>query len=243
MSSTPTSSIVLHADQEHGGLRAAVMAVMFGAIVLFFILFYLWLSGSSGSLADYAPLLSCLLSIIVAAAFSGALEYALKRRWHSGRQVALDGHGLEAAAEQQTVARLQWSKWISAVKWYFPLKGLPRGGRERRAPGNAYCLACQLQQDEQRVVIYAYLSPKQARAWTEGQGFRMIRPGEYVDPDARRRLVQPPSRPKIPGSLLAGKDGAIWLAEQRRWEEGLELTAGDWAVFMDYVNQYVNEGE
>jgi hypothetical protein len=37
--------------------------------------------------------------------------------------------------------------------------------------------------------------------------------------------------------LLRGKDGRFWLAEQRRWQQGIELTPDDFETFIDYVRR------
>jgi hypothetical protein len=185
--------------------------------------------------------LSCMLALVIGAGVAGALELGLKRRWHSGRRIVLDENGLEAFAGERQVASVTWSERFSTVKWHFPMKGLPSGGRERRVPGSTLCLACQLQQDEVLLIAYTFLSPKRAARWTEEREFRAIRPGEHVESSARWRLVTPPNRPSLPKHLFGGKDGPVWLAEQRRPEIGFELTADDWERFMEYVNNSVDE--
>jgi hypothetical protein len=75
----------------------------------------------------------------------------------------------------------------------------------------------------------------------EQNRFLELRPSEYIQGSVFRRWLTPPSRPEIPTKVLVGKQGHFWLAERRRWNEGLELEIEDFFVFMEEVNQRVEE--
>jgi hypothetical protein len=37
--------------------------------------------------------------------------------------------------------------------------------------------------------------------------------------------------------MLTSADGLFWIAEQRRWREGVEVAQQDFEIFMKYVEQ------
>ena len=119
---------------------------------------------------------------------------------------------------------------------YFRLSGYPRGGRERRVSDKWLCVCTELQQDDNRVNTFAFMPPEMAApliAPTTGRtSFHILNPAEIYTSDLRSRFG-PPARPTIPTTLLHSKDGRYWLAERRRWEIGIELTAADFMTIMN----------
>jgi hypothetical protein len=237
--------IILHADQEHSGIRLVIFLALFaGYFIGFQIVALLLQTFAPPSLTDYTTFLACVGAVPIALLIIWGLERVLKRVWHSGLSITLDEQGLyvhdrrNGAAENQSPAgpTMTWTANMSQLNWYFRLSGYPRGGRERRIPVKWHCLASELQQDELRLSIFAFMPPDEAAAWTENpkQGFHIINPAEIYDNSVRSR-IGPPSRPTIPNRLLQSKDGRYWLAERRRWEYGIELSAEDFATLMGYA--------
>lgn len=240
-STTPNSpnGVTFYADQEHSGLRAAVVIILLVVFVAALLGVNAWLrSLPPGGIGDYWVFVSCVTALPVALAVAAGAEYVLKRTWHSGRSVSLDDQGMKAILASGESRSVDWSKRFGAIKWMFALKGFPRGGRERRVPAGWYCLACQLQQDEERFVIYTYVPPKEVRRWAESGEYFEIVPSDFFDTNAVSRFLKAPERPQLPASLLADKSGIYWLAERRRWSEGLELTRHDFATVVEQVERY-----
>ena len=237
-------SIVLHADQEHSGIRMVIFVALFAGYFLGFqIVSWLLEAFAPPALLDYTIFLSCVGGLPIALLIIWLLEKLLKRVWHSGLSLVLDQQGLTvhdrrggAAAETPAV---RWSDNLTHLNWYFRLRGYPRGGRERRVPVKWLCLATELQQDERRLSVYSLMPPEAAAAFTDNpkQGFHILNPAEVYDTSVRSR-IGPPSRPQIPNRLLQSKDGRYWLAERRRWEYGIELSPEDFAVLMQHVAAY-----
>jgi hypothetical protein len=243
MTSSDAQSIVLNADQEHPGLRAGVMILMVAVFIIAILSLNALLSGplfAGRSLSSYSFTLSCLFALIIALAGASAGERIMKRYWTSGRRVVLGNSGLEATLPKGKQATLDWSARVWAIRWYFSLKGYPRGGRERRLTPAHLCLACQLQQDEVRLIVYCYLKEDKAETLLSSGDFHRIYPAAYYEHN-RLRIRQSTDRPQIPIDVLAGKDGPFWLAEQRRWSAGIELTANDFAVFYEVIRERVEE--
>jgi hypothetical protein len=236
------TAVELHADQEHSGIRFAVVVLLVAAFVLAFAILSTVLNGlPAGVIGGFAFPVSCAIALIFALALAGVVEQLLKRRWHSGRSVILGGPGIEVIIADEKSLTLEWEKRLAATKWYFTLKGYPRGGRERRVPSSWLCLACQLQQDEHRLVVFGYLPPDKADQLLENGEFHLIQPADLYDRGPFRRRLSSPDRPKLPTSILTGKDGQYWLAERRRWSDGLELTAADFAAFVETVDGHLEE--
>lgn len=237
MNSSTTNPLILHADREHAGLRAAIL----GILILSFSLFFLILSGLIQQLdslvAEYYWILSCFGALALAVGSAGITEYLLKQRWHSGRQLRIDVDSLEARLAGREVVRLDWSKRFWSMNWFFRLRGYPRGGRERRVPASHTCVASQLQQDDGRFIVYTFMSQAQTEKLFEISEFYEIRPAEHYERSLLSRVKPSTDRPQIPTKVLAGNEGPYWLAERRRWDEGLELEPDDFFQLINLVEE------
>lgn len=242
MTNNAAREVVLHADPEHSWLRLAVIGVLLVAFAVSFFSLYWLLPNIGGSIfGDYALFLSCLGGLMLALAISALAEFAFKRRWHSGNRLILDESGITAEKQGEESDIMAWHRRISVTKWYFPLRGFPRGGRERRVPSSWFCFACQLRQDDKQMIVHSYLSPGKGEPLLDSGMYHKIRPGDYHEGSSLRKLVSAPSRPTIPKSVLAGDDGIYWLAERRRWNDGLELTPADFQTFIRFVDNHLTE--
>jgi hypothetical protein len=211
-----------------------------------FILFYFLLKAYFDSLppdgiGDYALALGCIGALPISLGIGAAGEYFLKKRWRSGRQVKLGGQGLTVVRDAQDEIFVEWSRRANQVLWHFPLKGYPRGGRERRVPGNWLCLACQMQQDDHRFIVFSLMSSKHAEPLLEKYRFHRINLADFFDSNSVKNWLSAPSRPSLPANMLTGKEGPYWLAERRRWQEGMELTQQDFELFLQEVDQHFAE--
>lgn len=244
MVKTQPSPVTLHADPEHGGLRAAVIFLLVGSIpLLYFLLRGLWLWLSDGNAPTYMGLIVCPGAVILGMAAVWGMEQGLKKVWHSGRAVVLTDDGIVTQEQETAVSRLDWDGHVNTLLWRFVLKDYKRGGRERRVPEKWVCLAAQVQEGEGRVIVYTYVSPKKVKPLLVRDGrdlFHEIFPGEVYAATVESGYFSMPGRPdKIPAEVLAGKEGKYWLAEQRRWKEGFELMAQDFETFIDTVHSHL----
>jgi hypothetical protein len=239
MEMTSSSPTILYADQEHDRLRTAVVfVIILGMYIGYQIMRGIF--GLVGNTADYIYVLSCAGGLPIGLGISWVAEQGLKRFWHSGNRVHIDEMGLQLQTRSGEDQLIEWNHHVGVTNWYFQLAGYVRGGRERRVPTKWYCLASQIRQEDQRVIIFTYLSPRKASTWlAEGSGesgFYEIKPHDIYTSTLRDRFLAP-ARPEIPKQILAGKDGSYWLAERRRWTEGVELTPQDFATYMSYLKQ------
>jgi len=244
--------IVLHADQEHGGIRLVIFLSLFLAYFLGFqIVLGLLNTLAPPAVQDYAVFLSCAGGLPIAVLLIWLLENLLKRVWHSGLSLVLDERGISvrdtrkapaadgwaaSAAPGSAEPAIAWGGNLAQLNWYFKLSGYPRGGRERRVSAKWLCLATELHQDGARLNLFTFMPPNDAAHWIDNAqlAFHRLNPVEIYDRSVRSR-IGPPSRPALPNQLLHSKDGRYWLAERRRWEYGVELSPQDFTTFMDHV--------
>lgn len=229
-------TIILHADQDHDRLRAVMLVLILLCIWLGYQLLYkiLFLVANE-TVLDYAVFLSCAGGVPIGLALAWGSEKLLKRIWHSGNNVTLQADAILVQPQEMEPQRIEISDHFDVLQWYFPLSGYPRSGSERRVPKNWYCLATQIQQGESRFIVYTFIPSRQVTAITQSRGssFQEIHPADVYAGQSRMSI---PSRPEIPAEVLRGKDGRFWLAERRRWQDGLELTPKDFETLMRFIH-------
>lgn len=248
--------VVMHADQEHGGIRLAVFFALFvGFLIGFRLVLFLLEAFAPPTLLDYAIFLSCVGAAPVALLIIWIVEKVLKRVWASGISLVLDERGIQVHDRRDKRKRdessgaqidtgsaaatpaISWAENLGQLSWYFRLSGYARGGRERRIPGKWYCLATELQQNELRLGVFTFLPPDATHNLVSqpGRHFQLLNLAELYQ-DRTRLRVGPPSRPTLPNKLLQSREVRYWLAERRRWEYGLELTPKDFTTLLDYAH-------
>jgi hypothetical protein len=226
---------VLRADPEHAGLRATIIVVLLVAVWLAFLLLRELLTSFLPEIGSPA-ILACLGAIPVALVISAGIEALLKRGWGSGRQLVIETQSLalQRAGVDQVI--LRWDEPLSDVWWHFRVAGYPRGGRERRIPDRWHCVAGQLQQDGQRIVAFAFVSPSRLEALKGSHSLYTLDPKDVYESSMRRRL-EGPARPELPAEVIAGESGRFWLAERNRWQQGVELLPDDFETLLRTVRE------
>ncbi len=226
----PSKPIILHADPEHAGIRMAVIPAL---------IFCVWLGYKiAGAIiaqmatADQWLILSCISGLALGLGMAWLFEWGLKRVWKSGKTVEIKHDVIVIKQKGDVAAMLRMDAPVTNLKWYFGLKGYPRAGRERRIDGKWLCLACQLMQGEQRLIVYGFLPPDDGQALIQSGDFFQIDPTEVYEKSFRTRMGAASNRPKLSTRVLTGRAGRYWSAEQRRWGSGWELTAEDFQTLL-----------
>jgi hypothetical protein len=247
MNESASSTQILHADPEHGGIRMSVLlAIVLGLLGGFLLIrFLLGAFAKDSILFDFATVISCVGAIAIAMSGAWLVENYLKKTWSSGLEIELSDQGLHFEAGDSIdgpmdIRDIDFSKPVILTNWFFKLKGYPKAGRERLVSDKWVCLANQIQQDGERIITYAYLAPDEAEKWLENktvvEPFHQISLAQvYKESHARRWSA--PNRPEVSSELLAGPDGRYWIAERRRWQEGLELTAADFTALLKQIEK------
>ncbi|MCA9931106.1 MAG: hypothetical protein KC419_21625 [Anaerolineales bacterium] len=231
---------VFHADAEHDSLRMVVMLALLIALIGFFFL----VQFAFRSMTNESPLVFvCSITLVLALVLGWLLENGLKRVWHSGRKLTVDETGIRAVNKIAADMHLRWTANVTSLKWAFRMRAYPRSGRERRVQGSYYCIAVQLHQGGQQLVVFSFLPPKRAQALLASDSLKFVEldPGDVYKTSMRTRFVPPVARPDIPSKVIAGPNGRYWLAEKRRWQEGFELEPKDFEQFLQLVENKSNQ--
>jgi hypothetical protein len=240
MNAADSSQIVLNADPEHSGVRIAVMAALVVTFIASFAILAMIIRSFEESLvSDFYFILSCAGAMALSIGAAGLSEYYTKSRWLSGRSLLINKQGMITTEKDGEKAYFTWDGHMSLVKWYIHLSGYRKGGRERRVQSDWYCVSCQVQQDEDRFVAYTYMPEEKAGQFFDDKRFLQLRPGEFEQNSMLRRWLTPPKRPNIPTKVLAGKQGHFWLAERRRWSDGMEFEIDDFFVILNELDRRV----
>ena len=121
------------------------------------------------------------------------------------------------------------------------MAGFTRYGRERQIPRGSYCCAVQLQQDEERIILFCFVPPPKLNAATESGPFVQLDIGDVYDTSLTGRMQQwrmPGGRPELPPGLIVSEKGRYWLAERKRWDEGVELTLDDFQTMVAHLLRF-----
>lgn len=226
--------VVLPADPEHTGLRLAVPLIL----IVSFALGYLLMSAVlRRAFPEWGSVifLSCLGAIPISLLVAGAGEAVLKRVWPSGREVVIRPDNVILRRPDQPDRAIALNARMDQLWWTFPLGDYPRGGRERRMPRGFWCVAGQLQQDDERLICFCFAPEATVRAWNERYDLRELDPEDVYDTSFQARMGTP-VRPDIPPDVITGDDGRHWLAERNRWREGVELAADDFDTLLQAVH-------
>jgi hypothetical protein len=235
MISSTSYPIVLHADREHRGVRFGVVAILFVTFWLSYFVISLILRRLFPDLPSVV-VLSCIGAIPLSLLVTAAGEAALKRRWHSGRYLRLEEDRIVLRRPAYEDVSLDRSHGIHQLRWLLPLAGYTRGGRERRISSKWFCLAVQMQNEEERIVVFTYAPPKKKDKILAEYELLELDPGRVYDTSFSARF-RPPSRPEIAPEVIAGKEGQYWLAERQRWRDGVELEPSDFEVLLQYLEE------
>jgi hypothetical protein len=229
---------ILHADQEHAGLRTAVFILLFVSLfVAFFGLRALFNAIGPDWVREYAVALACGSSFPMSVGIIWVAEKYMKQYWPSGRLVTLTHEGISVETEMGEKVTLTQAQGVLPLAWHFELRGWQRGGRERRVPQSWLCLSIELKAGKEHIIVYTYMPPNQADRWLESDSqvqFYKIFPQNVYDNSLRNRVAGP-SRPEIPPEVITSKDGPYWLAERRRWIEGFDLPPEEFNQFMTHI--------
>jgi hypothetical protein len=226
--------VILRADKEHGGLQFTVALIMLAAGTAGFMLIDSLVLApllGRGDWDGFRPALRIVLSITLGVAVGGLAEKAFKRWWGSGKVLRLDARGVTIERKEERPERMEWSKQLSLLRWKYGMHGYQRGGRERRVPASHLLFSCRLLQDDRSLIVYGYLSPKQAREVPDHARFVELNMAELHRSGLGRRLSRP-ARPRISRAMLSGQHGQIWAAETLRWSIGFELEPRDFISFV-----------
>lgn len=206
------SPLTIAVDREHSALRLIVIAVFVGLWVVAFII------ANTLIVSQGFNILAGLIAFGVAALGSRLLEPFLKQRWPSGRVVEVDENGVRLITRGKTEADVKSNDAVSVLLWRFKV---PRRGR---VPKGWYVVACAIEQDDNYLPVYTFVSPEQNN--TLNSAGRFI---DLMSEKAAKNVKQDSLR-------VAGEQRRVRVAESHRWHNGAEMTFEDFQQFIARLN-------
>ncbi len=213
-SSTLTNNLTLpktiNVDKEHGALRLTIMALF---VVGWFVgyLVFSTLIPSQG-----LNIIAIIGSFILTAVVTQQIERALKQRWPSGRKLEID-HSSIKLLDRSAAQQIDTDKQVNVLLWRFVIK------RRARVPKGWYMVACALEQDENYLPVYTFMSQEAFDALKTHQFVLLVsqKETEKVEKTGARTDLR-----------LMGEQRRLHAAENARWMNGAEMTSDD---FVQYV--------
>lgn len=233
--------ITLHADKEHSGVQVVVPLIMLAATILFFVIVNPLILApllNGTDLEGFRAFFRTVVSVVLGVCVGGIAENILKKRWPSGRMLQINPNGITILEKNIPSECIEWGERINILRWWYVLRGYPRGGRERRVPTGHYLLAVKLLQDECLLNVHSYMKPKQAELVPGYSKFSSIEMNSIYKSGLFTQFSRP-LRPTIPTDLLAGPKGKIWAAEKERWVSSFELEPEDFSQLMEKIERYI----
>ncbi len=207
-------------DAEHFAVRfwVPVLALIF-AVVVHFVAAAL----VGQLLEDTSPL--CLVLPLDVLAFVGgsfALERLLKRHAPRRRSATLTEQALIVNDRRRSpacVTRIDWERTVNVKSWRFVVR------RRTRIPKGWYCMALQLLQDDDDVILYTFMPPQEAEQVPGYGSFTRLRPRKETLSNTDLNA--------------AAEQRRLLLLEDRRWEDGAEISADDFRAVLALVRHFV----
>ncbi|MFN8376827.1 MAG: hypothetical protein U0694_28640 [Anaerolineae bacterium] len=202
-------SLTIEVDAEHVGIRSALFGAFVGGGVLgYLIAATLFSSGNFSLLAVIGAMIG---SFVV----SNITERLLVGRWKSGRVVKVDTQGVRTMQKERVQKSIDGGALANVLRWRFEVQ------KRARVPQGWFMIACALEQDDNFLVAYTFVSPKQFEDMEDAALYPLLlsKKDKKAEQDLR----------------LAGVQRRLQTAETYRWAEGAEMNDKDFAAFMTRI--------
>lgn len=202
-------TLSIEVDGEHIGIRSAFFAAMvLGAVVGYMVGAALFSNGSFSILA----VIGAGVGIF---AFSNITERLLVGRWKSGRVVVVNKSGVQLVSKGQAQKSIESSNVASVLNWRFEIQ------KRARVPQGWYMIACALEQNDNYLTVYTFISPKQFEDLEDHHRYTV--------------LLSKKDKSTAHDLRLAGQQRRLHMAESYRWAEGAEMKLEDFIAFMSRI--------
>ncbi len=219
--SFPISERLIKIDTEHILVRVLLPVLTVGAVVGAHVGgLYVW-----GRLlpARYDPLCVVLpLDVVVFVVGGLLLDRALKRLWPTRRQARLSEQGLvllDRRHKPPRTTRIAWAQRVNVRAWRFTVK------RPGRVPRGWYCMALHVLQDENELIFYTFMSPKEAEKLPDYARFVRLRP--------RKETLSNPDLNAV------AEQRRLLKLENARWQDGAEVSREDFRALLTALRNHV----
>lgn len=218
-----TSGDVILVDAEHIGIRLLMPLLTIGGAIGGFLLGSVIMNQIDQSVAG-----ACFgipMAIVLAALLVQIGERFIKPNWTSGRHIELTDYDftlVDQRGRRNEQYTFNFAQDLKVDGWYFEILE-----RRHRVPKGWYCTAAQFTQDEQEVIVYTFVNSEEVN---EIKNF--IQLFEQLE-RTKNKLAQ--SGQRISDVRLATRQKYLRALEDKRWEDGAEVTPDDFKKLMQHV--------
>ena len=205
---THTLPATFNVDTEHGALRLTIMFIFIAGWVVAYIVLNALIPNQG------LNVIAMIGSFVITAVTTQQLERVLKQRWPSGRTIQLDQSSIKLN-DKANGQQIDAEKQVNVLLWRFAIK------RRARVPKGWYMVACALEQNENYLPVYTFMSPDDFDALKTNHFTLLISQKETEKAEAKRTDLR-----------LMGEQRRLHTAESARWMNGAEMTKVD---FVNYV--------
>lgn len=209
-------TITIPVDPEPTSFRLMLLAVLFGGVIVGYILTNALFGISSCSLVGiFGGLGFGALSMQLAERF-------LKLRWKSNKAIHLSYTSINLEERGKNEQIIDPTKEFDVHMWRFEIK------RRHRVPKGWYVVAIALEQDDIFLPIFALSSPEDLESLDIADRFSVLAPRKQVERETQ-------------DLRLAGKQRRLLRAESARNLDGVEMEMGHFVTYLTWLRTYFPE--
>lgn len=211
----PEPNRAFQVDPEHNALRVSMVAIFMGIWVITFFALNAFIPSDGLNLIAFGG------SLLVAAVVSRQVENRLKVRWPSGRKVIFNADGIQILHKETVQHAIKAGEPMGIVFWRFRIR------RRTRVPKGWYVVACAIEQDDEYLPVYTFMSPDAVEAFNKQIRFPLL----MTEKEEKKSGV------KQDMLRVAGEQRRLRQAEQHRWMYGAEMSDTDFQQFVEQLNE------
>ena len=210
--SIDTSAMTFQVDPEHGAKRLTIVATFVVGWIVGFAILNTLIPGSG------LNIIAVLGGFAVTAAVTWAAERFLRQRWPSGRTVEVHEDMIETRKAGVVQQQINGGKHVNVLLWRFKIK------RRSRVPKGWFVVACGLEQENNYLSVYTFMSPEQVNSPQIASRFKTLLGAKEMqggNQDLR----------------LAGEQRRLRMAEEQRWMHGAEMSNADFEAYLTQLQK------
>lgn len=208
-------------DAEHFGVRFMVPVMTIGLTLLVHVIGMVVLDAVLTEGANPACVMLPVDAVVLIALGFGS-ERVLKRLFPSRRKCLLSDDALEmrdARRQPPVVTTIEWDGTVNVLAWRFSVK------RKTRVPKGWHCLALQLLQDDESLILYTFMAPEEAEAAIGYDNFVRLRPRKETESNTDLKAVAEQRR--------------LLKLEDERWNDGAEIGKDDFHAILATLQRHI----
>ncbi|MCA9889175.1 MAG: hypothetical protein KC546_12425 [Anaerolineae bacterium] len=196
-------------DIEHNGIRAAGCGTLVAGTVLGFLFFNTFVFPGGF-------LLNALIGMGIGGLTTFFIDRYLTGRWLSGRELHINDERIALTRDEKIERVVDPEQYVNVLLWRFAVK------KSQRVKRGWYVIACALEQEDNILPVYSFISPDDFDNLPLSNHFKMLEAKKSGDSGASVRDMR-----------QAGAQRRLHEAERDRSMNGAELQIDQ---FMDYIN-------